>query len=432
MTRPAVADTGGAAASPVDTGSEYNTRSLLAALAAWLGMFIGPNALVSAPMSLFIAPLKVEFGLSSFAVSSILVISPFATAACSLFVGRAMDRWGLRRVLLPGVLLFGVAGMARGVVHAPWQLGLSFLVVSMASAMTSAVGYAKLVSLWFGANRGKVLSLVVALGAGLGSALTPQVVRLLIHNYDWRVAYISLGAYVLILPLPLLFLLVREPQGARAGQLSQHHSDADLPGLTRHEAVRSRSFWLLWFAIFLASMALIGTTSHAVPMLTERGFTSLVGTTAISCFFFGGIAGQLTSGWIADRIDSPRTALPYFIAALAGALMVHTVTSKGLLLSGALLMGMGQGAEIAFAAYLTSRYFGLKAYGSIYGVLFASSTFGIGTGLMLMGLVHDFAGSYRPMKFVFGTALLISVVLVGLLGPYAFASRKALTAAAGK
>jgi predicted MFS family arabinose efflux permease len=254
-------------------------------------------------------------------------------------------------------------------------------------------------------------------------------VRILIHNYNWRVAYISMGAYILLLPLPILFFLVREP-GSDANRKSEKAIEhASLPGLSRSEAVRSGTFWLLFLAIFLASMALIGTTAHSIPMLTERGFTSLIGTTAISCFFFGGIAGQLTSGYFSDRIDSPRVALPYFFFALVGAMIVHLTHSKAVLLGGAVLMGMGQGAEIAFAAYLTSRYFGLRAYGGIYSLLFAASNVGIGVGLITMGLVHDHAGSYRPMTYVFGIALAASFLFVALLGPYRFASRKVLLAA---
>jgi MFS family permease len=414
--------------SGVSGESEFNPRSIRAIIAAWIGMFIGPNAMVSAPMSLFIAPLTHEFGLTRTAVSAILVIQPLSIAFFSPFVGRAIDRFGLRQVLLPGVAAFAITCMARGFVQHPWELAVMFFLVSIGAAMNSAVGYAKLISLWFSVNRGRLIGLVVALGAGTGSTLAPQVVRVLIHDYNWRIAYIVMGAYVLLLPWPILFFLIREPAGAR--KQSTHEIEGALPGLTRAEALRTRSFWLLFPAIFLASMALIGTTAHAVPMLTERGFSSLIGATTISCFFFGGIAGQLTSGFFSDRIDSPRVALPYFACALLGAMVVHLATNQVVLLGGAVLMGMGQGAEIAFAAYLTSRYFGLRAYGSIYSLLFAASNIGIGLGLMTMGFVHDLAGSYRPMTFVFGTALAVSFVLIALLGPYQFASRKVLMASA--
>jgi MFS family permease len=409
-----------------ETGREFNAMSIQAAFAAWLGMLVGPNGMVSAPMSLFMGPVSKEFHLSRTVISAILLISPWATALFSPWAGRAIDRYGLRKVLLPGLLLFGLAGLARGFVLNPWLLALSFFVVSIASAMTSAVGYAKLVSMWFSKHRGLVLGTVVALGAGGGSALTPQVVRILIQDWNWRVAYMAMGAFILLVPLPLLFFLIKEPVRTAAQKTLDQ---AALPGVTLKEALRQRSFWMIFAAIFLASMALIGTNAHAVPMLVERGFSSLVGVTAVSCFFFGGVAGQLSSGFVADRIDSPKIALPYFLSALLGAIVVHTATSRGVLLGGAFFMGLGQGAEIAFAAYLTSRYFGLKAYGAIYSLFFAASNLGIGLGVLTMGVIHDQTGNYRLGTFVFGGALTIAFVLIALLGPYAYASRKALIAA---
>jgi MFS family permease len=403
---------------------EFTKAGIYAAIAAWIGMAIGPNSMVSASMSLFIKPLTGEFGLSRTEVSALLLISPWTNAIFSPWAGRTMDRWGLRRVLLPGALLFALASMARGFATSPWQLAAGFFVVSIASAMNSSVGYAKLVSLWFSNHRGAVLGCAIALGAGLGSAIAPQIMRIVIQDHGWRVAYFSLGAFVIILPLPALFFLIREP--AKAAVAHAQIAEQALPGLTRNEAVRTKSFWLIFFAILLASMALIGTTAHAVPLLTERGFSSLIGTTVVSCFFFGGVAGQLTAGFIADRVNSQRVVLPYFASALVGAMIVHRATSTAVLLGGAVFMGLGQGAEIAFAAYLTSRYFGLRAYGSIYSIFYAASNIGIGIGLMSMGLAHDHFGSYRPMAYVFGAALLIATLCIALLGPYPFASRKAL------
>ena len=50
---------------------EFNVSSVRAAVAAWLGLFVGPNAMVSASMSLFIAPIGAEFHLKRSAISAI-------------------------------------------------------------------------------------------------------------------------------------------------------------------------------------------------------------------------------------------------------------------------------------------------------------------------------------------------------------------------
>ena len=39
-------------------------------------------------------------------------------------------------------------------------------------------------------------------------------------------------------------------------------------------------------------------------------------------------------------------------------------------------IGLGLGAEVAIMAFLTSRYFGLCAFGAIYGVMFCGLRFG--------------------------------------------------------
>jgi MFS family permease len=82
--------------------------------------------------------------------------------------------------------------------------------------------------------------------------------------------------------------------------------------------------------------------------------------------------------------------------------------------------GLGQGGEIALAAYFTSRYFGLRHFGAIYSLFFAVSNVGIGVGLISMGVCHDAVGSYLPMRLVFGPAMFVSFCLMGMLGPYRF------------
>jgi MFS family permease len=400
---------------------EFNPSSIRAAIASWLGLFFGPNAMVSAPMSLFMVPIASEFHLNRATVSSILLLSPITTAVLTPFGGRILDRIGFRRTLLIALVVFGVTSMSRGIAQNPWELAITFALVSVGTALNSSVGYSKLITLWFSRNRGLVLGCAVALGAGAGSALAPQVVRPLIHNFGWRWAYVLSGAFMLVVVLPLMAVLLREPPARHVAGVGEVVSDQ---GLTRAEALRTHTFWFLGIAVFLASMALIGTNAHAVPMLTERGFDAKVAVTEISVFFIGGVVGQMTCGIIADRIDSQFVVAPYYALGLIGLLIVHITTNAALLLPGAFVMGLGQGAEIAFAAYLTSRYFGLKAYGAIYALYFGASNGGIACGLLLMGIVHDHAGSYRPMALIFGAALAIAVTLVSLMGPYRYESRR--------
>ena len=76
------------------------------------------------------------------------------------------------------------------------------------------------------------------------------------------------------------------------------------------------------------------------------------------------------------------------------------------------------GAEGDIIAYLVGRYFGLRAFGEIYGYTFAAFTFGGVIGPLLMGIGFDSTGSYQLVLGVFVIASLIAVGLINRLGPY--------------
>jgi cyanate permease len=69
---------------------------------------------------------------------------------------------------------------------------------------------------------------------------------------------------------------------------------------------------------------------------------------------------------------------------------------------------------------LVGRYFGLRAFGEIYGYAFASFVLAGALGPWLMGAGFDRFGSYRLILVGFFLATLLAVFLMGRLGPYRF------------
>jgi MFS transporter, OFA family, oxalate/formate antiporter len=76
---------------------------------------------------------------------------------------------------------------------------------------------------------------------------------------------------------------------------------------------------------------------------------------------------------------APRLALVFTLVPLAGAAMIATGTMGQRALVAAMLVGLAAGAEVDPLAYMVSRYFGLRHYGSIYGLCF--SAFGLCVGI---------------------------------------------------
>lgn len=404
--------------------SEFNRTSVLAAIGVWFGFLVGPNVMISSTNSNFLAVLPDALNVGPGQLTTALAFSVWIVAILVPISGRMMDRFGVRRIVIPGAILLGVTFLLLSRMTQFWHFFALQLLLSIPASMHCSVGYAKIVASWFDVRRGTVLGLCVALGAGVGQTLMPKFSDYLIRAYGWQGGYLGMAAIVLLIGLPAIIFLARTPaQGAKA--VKNREPARVLEGLSRAEALRTPAFYLVFFAIMFGSMSLLGTLQVAKPMLLERGLANSLAVTVSSFAFAGVILGELSSGIVVDRLNTPRVVLPYFISALVGLLIVHTVTDPTVLCAGGLLMGLGLGGEIGQNAYLISRYFGLRNFGAIYGLTFAASNLGIGVGVMAMGWVKQLSGSFEPMRYVFGVTMAISVVCIALLPKFRFAAPKA-------
>ncbi len=74
-------------------------------------------------------------------------------------------------------------------------------------------------------------------------------------------------------------------------------------------------------------------------------------------------------------------------------------------------------------AYFASRYFGLKAYGKIFGLMFGFFLVGTGVGPYLNALSYDRLHAYEPALIVSCLCALGACLLFAALGPYPFSSQ---------
>src|SRR5262249_33778056 len=281
-----------------------------------------------------------------------------------------------------------------------------YALVGIIGVVQTPIPYAAVVAQWFDRQRGLALGIATA-GVGLGVALLPPFLAMLIGAFGWRYAYLGLGIAVLVLAWLPVALFVREPAGlaqAAARQPARGRTDA-LPGTTAAAAFRQWQFWALTIAFFLGVMAINGTLTHVIPLLTDRGVSLQQAAVMFSFAGYAIIGGRVLAGWCLDRIWGPYVAICFFIIPMVGIALLGSGATGIVPLIGAVLCGAGIGAEIDLMAFFLSRYFGLKAYGKIYGVMFAVFNIGTGLGPALSGLSFDRFHSYGPIFIVYEVAL---------------------------
>ena len=128
--------------------------------------------------------------------------------------------------------------------------------------------------------------------------------------------------------------------------------------------------------------------------------------------------GRVGAGYLLDRFFASAVAVCFFCGAALGFILLWSGVTGSLAFAAAFLVGLGMGAEGDIIAYLVSRYFGLRAFGEIYGYAFAAFTLGGVVGPLLMGVGFDRTGSYSLVLSAFVVAALIAAALMTRLGPY--------------
>lgn len=394
-------------------------------LVAASGMAVGYGPVIIFTFSVFLSALSQEFAWSRTELSFAYSLAMLGMSGVLPFVGRLVDRYGARRVILPSVLIFGGSLISCvGLSTRLWHFYAMYLLLGISGAGTY-LPYFNVIPQWFNKQRGLALGLA-ATGIGLGQFTMPSLAQFFILTWEWRIAYLSLGLIVIGVAIPLigLFLIERpqelgllpdddpEPDGDPALQNDQ------LQGLRGSEAWRTAAFWLMCSSFFFIVASLNGCLVHLVAMLTDQGVSAQRAAFVVSLFGGVTIVGRIVGGYLMDRFFAPLVAACFFCGAAVGIALLWSSAGGAVAFVAALLMGLGWGVEADVMPYLVSRYFGLRAFGEIYAYIILSYTLGGAVGPLVMGIGFDVTGSYQLVLSVFIVASLVAAGLLTRLGPY--------------
>jgi MFS family permease len=329
-------------------------------LTACCGVFVSFASVVVFTFGVFLKPLAETFQWSRAQVSFAFTLAALTVAACSPIIGRLLDRYPARKVVLPCTLIYGMAFGSLSLLRPHlWHLYAVFVVLGAIGNGTTQLGYARVVSAWFDRQRGRALAAVIA-GTGLGSVVFPPVAEWLISAFGWRAAYAALGATILVIAIPLVSLFLHEPRD----------SVADAPVIAAERArasISSPPFLLIAGALLLFSFATNGLNAHWAALLSDAGAPPAHIGVVLSTAGLAILIAKLSTGYLLDRFRAGRVAALMLFACAAGFALILAPYQPSLAIAAAILVGIGMGAESDATPYLLTRYFGLRRFSELYG-----------------------------------------------------------------
>lgn len=397
-------------------GSDSEWRHWPVLLASIAGIMLA--AVNGYSLGVIMVPLEREFGWSRTEISmGPMIISLMALVGAPI-AGIAIDRFGPRRVAAIGVVVFcsALALVSRAGPDI-WSWWLQWALLGVCSMMLITTVWAAALNSLFCVHRGKALAFALC-GTGLCAAVTPVATEALVVHYGWRGAYIGLAAVGFVVVFPLVLLFFRAARDTVGSDHLQQPASI-MTGFDVREGVSSQSFRKLAAAVLLFAVSSIALTVNAVPVLGSQGFDTATAAWLAGLIGIGSIAGRLGGGFLLDRFDAKKVAAAAAISpVVAATLLTQFPGSIGPVAIAALFLGLSAGTEVDACGYLAARHFGMRKFGTLFGLINGVVLFGSGVAPVAANYVYDVTGTYHILLIAVMPVSLAAAMLFASLGRY--------------
>ena len=339
----------------------------------------------------FVEPLENTFGWTRTQIGLSLSLIAFGSFI-SLLIGSLIDKHGSRRIMAFSMAVFGISYLVRPFMTELWHWYFLSVVQSFSIVGASMLPPGKLVGLWFPENRGRVIG-ITAMGNNFGGMVIQPIIAFLVTAYNWKVGYAVVGVLGILVSI-YSYLVVKNPDSESKGILKPGKKAEILTGFTLKEAIRTKTFYAITFAILCGTFTYSSLLPQVSSHLIINGVRESTASIALSLFATCGMAGKFVFGNLSDKYG-PRMALVLDLCgqAIFASLLVYA--GDGLPVWVIVpAMGFFLGAFGALYQLIVIDAFGVKHFGAIMGVISISNAVPSFLGPIIAGVSFDITGSY--------------------------------------
>jgi len=365
---------------------------------------------------LFIGPLENDFGWQRTAISASLSFAAIGAVAAP-FIGRVMDRYGANVVMAGSLTIMGTSFILRPFMTELWHwYGLSFFQY-IAVAGCAGLPTGRLVGMWFTKTKGRIMGIAM-MGNNFGGVIIPLITGFFLATGDWKSAFVILG--VLSYAIALISIIVVREHSNNAPyepQPDKQNKKSTLTGVTLREALRSKSIYLMTLALMAGSFTYGSILPQIGAHLEAEKMPSTLIPLAISLLATFGMLGKVVFGYLSERISARRTLMISLTGQILFIWLIVTYPLPPAIWVEVCLFGFFMGAYGALITLVVQEYFGLKHFGSIFGLVSMGSVVPFFAGPLLAGASFDITGSYAPAFLTTAILFSISLILLWQMAP---------------
>ncbi|MGL4318615.1 MAG: MFS transporter [Pseudomonas sp.] len=347
---------------------------------------------------LFLTPMSSEFGWGREVFAFAIALQNLIWGLAQPVTGAIADRFGARRVIAVGGLLYA-AGLAL-MAHADSAASLSLSAGLLIGIGLSGTSFSVLLGVVGRAVPLEKRSMGMGIAAAAGSfgqfAMLPGSLGL-IGWLGWSAALLALGMLVALI-MPLALLVRDQPLPSQGVEQSL--------GEALREACGHSGFWLLALGFFVCGFQVVFIGVHLPAYLVDQHLAAKVGTTVLALVGLFNVFGTYIAGWLGGRMSKPRllTAL-YLLRTLVIVAFVYSPLSEWSAYAFGVAMGLLWLSTVPLTNGTVATLFGVRNLSMLGGIVFLFHQLGAFLGGWLGGYLYDHTGSYQlvwQLSILFG------------------------------
>jgi MFS family permease len=357
--------------------------------------------------SVFFVALLKEFGWSRSLGAGAFSLFVIVHGVIGPFVGGIVDRFGPKKIFIPGSVLLGIGFILCSFTRNWWQFYIFFgVLTAIGVGSTGWVPNTTLIQLWFREKRGLAMGIISA-GVGIGIFICVPAIQLLITRFGWRAAYrvmaFSLPATIILLALVIFRRPPVEVSAFRTPSVKDSIEKKESPVSrvwTIREAIATKPFLFLMVSFFFASISIHSVLAHHVAFFVDQGLEALFASYIVGLLGMVSIGAKILWGVLSDRIGREITYTLGIACAICGIFMLILYSyssSSSIPYAYALFFGMGYAVMASLPPLITADFFEGRSFGAIFGVFQFVNGMGSALGAWFAGFLFDRVGSYIPV-----------------------------------
>lgn len=338
-------------------------------------------------------------------------------AFAMILAGKCQDKFGPRITSFIGGLLVGIGfiWISTTTSYVAWILGFGVLAGTGIGFGYSAATPPALK--WFPPSKTGLIAGLVVSGFGLASVYIAPLSQFLLGSWGIQKAMLFFGIAFLIVVCLLSLMLINPPAGyVPEGSIpsGSQNSATSRQEFMPLEMMKVGVFYKIWFLYFIgagAGLMVIGSVAGmAKQSMGEMAFL------VVAIMAIGNAGGRIIAGFLSDKIGRKITLtimllFQAFLMFAAIPVISANNSSSIILVLIATLIGFNYGTNLSLFPSFTKDKWGLKNFGTNYGIVFTA--WGVGGFVMgrLSQMLQAGSGNYTSSFITAGVLLIIGGII---------------------